>query len=32
LGGAVPLDVARTELGLREVETILDRLEQGVYS
>jgi putative toxin-antitoxin system antitoxin component (TIGR02293 family) len=32
LGGAVPLDVARTEVGLREVETILDRLEQGVYS
>jgi putative toxin-antitoxin system antitoxin component (TIGR02293 family) len=32
LGGAVPLDVARTELGLREVETVLDRLEQGVYS
>jgi putative toxin-antitoxin system antitoxin component (TIGR02293 family) len=32
LGGAVPLDVARTELGVREVETVLDRLEQGVYS
>jgi putative toxin-antitoxin system antitoxin component (TIGR02293 family) len=32
LGGAVPLDFARTELGLREVETVLDRLEQGVYS
>src|ERR1700736_1340354 len=29
LGGAVPLDVARTELGVREVETVLDRLEQG---
>jgi len=32
LGGAVPLNVARTEVGVREVENVLDRLEQGVYS
>lgn len=30
-GGAVPLDVARTELGSREVEILVERLEQGVY-
>ncbi len=32
LGGAVPLEVAKTELGAREVETLIDRLEHGVYS
>lgn len=32
LGGAVPLDVARTELGAREVETLVDRLAYGVFS
>lgn len=32
LGGAVPVDVARTELGSREVESLIGRLEHGVYS
>ena len=32
LGGATPVDLARTELGAREVERILDRLEHGVFS
>lgn len=32
LGGAVPLDYARTELGAREVENLLGRIEHGVYS
>lgn len=32
LGGAVPVDIARTELGAREVETLLERLEQGVFA
>lgn len=32
LGGATPVDVARTELGSREVEGLIDRLEHGVYS
>ncbi len=32
LGGAVPLDMARTEIGAREVETLTYRLEHGVYS
>lgn len=31
LGGAIPLDLVRTELGAREVETLLDRLEHGVF-
>lgn len=31
LGGAAPVDLARTELGSREVESLLDRLEQGVF-
>jgi putative toxin-antitoxin system antitoxin component (TIGR02293 family) len=31
LGGGVPIELARTELGAREVETILGRLEQGVF-
>lgn len=32
LGGAVPLDIARTELGAREVERVVGRLEHGVFS
>jgi putative toxin-antitoxin system antitoxin component (TIGR02293 family) len=32
LGGAVPLDYARTEAGAREVENLLGRIEYGVYS
>jgi len=32
LGGAVPLSVARTELGAREVEHLIGRLEHGVFS
>ncbi|MEP6936689.1 MAG: antitoxin Xre/MbcA/ParS toxin-binding domain-containing protein [Chthoniobacterales bacterium] len=32
LGGAVPIDFAKTELGAREVENLLGRIEYGVYS
>jgi putative toxin-antitoxin system antitoxin component (TIGR02293 family) len=32
LGGAVPLDYAKTEPGAREVENLLGRIEYGVYS
>ena len=32
LGGAVPLEVARTEVGAREVEHIIGRLEHGVFT
>ncbi len=32
LGGAVPLDYARTGVGAREVEDLLGRIEYGVYS
>ncbi len=32
LGGEVPLDYAKTELGAREVEDLLGRIEYGVYS
>jgi putative toxin-antitoxin system antitoxin component (TIGR02293 family) len=32
LGGAVPLEFAATELGAREVEDLLGRIEYGVYS
>jgi putative toxin-antitoxin system antitoxin component (TIGR02293 family) len=32
LGGAVPLELARTELGAREVETAIGRIEHGVLS
>jgi len=32
LGGAVPLDYAATEIGAREVEDLLGRIEYGVYS
>jgi putative toxin-antitoxin system antitoxin component (TIGR02293 family) len=32
LGGAVPIQFAVTEIGAREVENLLGRLEYGVYS
>jgi len=32
LGAAVPLDYARTEVGAREVENLLGRIDYGVYS
>jgi putative toxin-antitoxin system antitoxin component (TIGR02293 family) len=32
LGGAVPLEFAKTEIGAREVENLLGRIEYGVYS
>ncbi|HET7626522.1 MAG TPA: antitoxin Xre/MbcA/ParS toxin-binding domain-containing protein [Verrucomicrobiae bacterium] len=32
LGGAVPLEFAKTEVGAREVENLLGRIEYGVYS
>jgi putative toxin-antitoxin system antitoxin component (TIGR02293 family) len=32
LGGAVPLDLLRTELGAREVEDLIGRLEHGVFA
>ena len=32
LAGEVPLDYAKTELGAREVEDLLGRIEYGVYS
>ena len=32
LGGAIPLDYARTEAGAREVENLLGRMKYGVYS
>jgi putative toxin-antitoxin system antitoxin component (TIGR02293 family) len=32
LGGAIPLDYAETEIGAREVEDLLGRIEHGVYS
>lgn len=32
LGGSVPLDYAKTEIGAREVENLLGRIEYGVYS
>jgi len=31
LGGTIPLDVARTEVGAREVERLVGRLEHGVF-
>lgn len=30
LGGAIPLEYARTDPGAREVEALLDRIEYGV--
>ena len=32
LSGAIPLELARTDVGAREVEAAIDRIEQGVYS
>ena len=32
LGGAIPLEFARTEIGAREVESLIGRLEHGVFS
>jgi putative toxin-antitoxin system antitoxin component (TIGR02293 family) len=32
LGGAIPLDYADSEVGAREVEDLLGRIEYGVYS
>ncbi|HEX6161529.1 MAG TPA: antitoxin Xre/MbcA/ParS toxin-binding domain-containing protein [Thermoanaerobaculia bacterium] len=32
LGGARPVDFAKTEIGAREVENVIDRLEHGVYT
>ena len=32
LGGAVPLRRAATDVGAREVETVLGRMEHGIYS
>ena len=32
LGGAIPLDYAETEIGAREVEKLLGRIDYGVYS
>jgi len=32
LGHAIPLDLARTEVGSREVERLIARLEHGVFS
>ena len=32
LGGAVPLEMARTEVGAREVEGLVGRLEHGIFS
>ena len=32
LGGAVPIDLAKSEVGAREVERLLGRLEHGVFS
>jgi len=32
LGNAIPLTIATTDIGAREVETLLGRIEHGVYS
>ncbi len=32
LAGSRPLDIIDTDLGAREVETVLGRIEHGVYS
>jgi putative toxin-antitoxin system antitoxin component (TIGR02293 family) len=32
LGGAVPLTLAKTKVGAREVERLVGRLEHGVFS
>lgn len=32
LGGALPIEFAKTDIGSREVENLIDRLEHGVYT
>ncbi len=32
LGGAIPLDYAETEVGAREVDNLIGRIDYGVYS
>jgi putative toxin-antitoxin system antitoxin component (TIGR02293 family) len=32
LGGEIPLEIARTEVGAREVEKLIGRLEHGVFT
>jgi putative toxin-antitoxin system antitoxin component (TIGR02293 family) len=32
LGGAVPLELAQTDVGTRAVETLLGRMEHGVFT
>jgi len=32
LGDAIPLELARTDAGAREIEATIDRIEQGVYT
>lgn len=32
LGGAIPTDFAKTDIGAREVENVIERLEHGVYT
>ena len=32
LGGAVPMEIAKTEVGAREIENIIGRLEHGVFT
>ena len=32
LGDLIPIEMARTDLGAREVETVLGRIEHGVFS
>ena len=31
LGGVVPIDLAKTDGGAREVETLIEQLEHGVF-
>lgn len=32
LGGEIPIEMARTDVGAREVEAVLGRIEHGVYA
>jgi putative toxin-antitoxin system antitoxin component (TIGR02293 family) len=32
LGGTIPLDLARTDVGTREVERLVGRLEHGIFA
>ncbi|MBA3513884.1 MAG: DUF2384 domain-containing protein [Pyrinomonadaceae bacterium] len=32
LGGAIPMGLAKTDLGVREVEDLIERLEHGIFS